>query len=387
MDPLLMLLLRQEPITREQALNIPGFAGCINFITGTVAGLPVKLYRCVKGEVEEIVDDPRPQRLNGSTGDLMSGYQLKQALTADLLIEGGGYAYIKRRRNTVTGLHYVARQHLSFLPGTDPIYKSCGIMVGGVRYHSFEFLKATRKSADGVRGTGILAENWLPLAVAYNTLKLENVLAKTGGNRRGYLKVEKKLDDKALDALEERWKRFNSEDSIAAMILNAGVDFKETSATPEQMQINQRAQTIKSSICGLFGVCPSVLGESVSEEDYAASIKTAVLPVLAAIEAALNHDLLLETEKSEYYLKFDTKELLRGSVEKRYQAYKAGIESNVLQIDEARRQEDLPPLGLTFIKLGLQDVLYDPIEKIVFVPNTGMTVKIESPSGGGENTG
>ncbi len=47
-----------------------------------------------------------------------------------------------------------------------------------------------------------------------------------------------------------------------------------------------------------------------------------------------------------------------------------------MQIDECRYMEDLEPLGLNFIKLGLSDVLYNPATKEVFTPNTGQAVNI-----------
>jgi phage portal protein BeeE len=143
MDPLLMLLSRKEVVTRAQAMEIPAFAGCVRFITQTVAGLPVRLYRDTGGRVEPVHGDPRTALLNVDTGDILNGWQFKQSLAADILIEGGGYAYIRRYRNQALSLHYVARQHMSFLPGTDPIFKRCGIMVNGRRYYDFEFISAT----------------------------------------------------------------------------------------------------------------------------------------------------------------------------------------------------------------------------------------------------
>ena len=377
MDPILAIIMRQEPVTREQAMCIPAFAGCVRFITETVAGLPVRLYRDTGGEVEEIHDDRRTALINDDTGDILNGWQFKQALSEDMLVEGGGYAYINRSRNTVESIHYVARRFVSFLPGTDPIFKRCRIMVNGAEYPDFNFIKATRSTKDGVQGTGILAENTLPLSVAYNTMKFENTNVKTGGNKRGYIKSENKLSEEALATLEARWTRFQKEDSLTAMVLNKGLDFTETSATPEQLQISQRKKDLRDDICGLFGVSAGVLNGDATEDEYTATIKIAVLPVLSSIEAALNQTLLLDAEKAELYFAFDTKELLRGSIEKRYQAYKDGILSNVLQIDEARYQENLPPLGLTFIKLGLQDVLYDPVKRTVFVPNTGASGSVD----------
>lgn len=45
----------------------------------------------------------------------------------------------------------------------------------------------------------------------------------------------------------------------------------------------------------------------------------------------------------------------------------------------------MPKLGLHWIKLGLQDVLYDPKTKTVYTPNTNQ-VKTLTAAGGGEGS-
>jgi hypothetical protein len=95
-----------------------------------------------------------------------------------------------------------------------------------------------------------------------------------------------------------------------------------------------------------------------------------VMPVLKAIECALNKDLLLEKEKGSFYFAFDTKEMLKGDIKERFEAYKTAIDGNFMQIDEVRYMEDLPALGLEWIKLGLDSVLYDPKTKKFYTPNT-----------------
>ena len=88
--------------------------------------------------------------------------------------------------------------------------------------------------------------------------------------------------------------------------------------------------------------------------------------MLRAIECALNRDLLLECEKSILYFAFDTKEMLKGDIQSRYAAYKTALDSSFLQPDEVRYMEDLPPLGLNVIKLGLNTVLFDPATRTVY---------------------
>ncbi len=52
-----------------------------------------------------------------------------------------------------------------------------------------------------------------------------------------------------------------------------------------------------------------------------------------------------------------------------------------MQIDDVRYMEDLEPLDLEFIKLGFQDVLYNPKTKQIYTPNTDKTSVM-----GAENT-
>ena len=116
--------------------------------------------------------------------------------------------------------------------------------------------------------------------------------------------------------------------------------------------------------------------------NYETFIKTAVMPVITAIECALNKDLLLEKEKKSFYFAFDTKEITKGDIKTRFEAYKTALDANIMQIDEIRYMEDLEPLGLNFIKLGLQDVLFNPETKEVYTPNTGQTATIKENIGG-----
>ena len=146
------------------------------------------------------------------------------------------------------------------------------------------------------------------------------------------------------------------------------------------MQLNENKNSINNSILDIFGVP--------TDWNWETFIKTAVMPILSAIECALNRDLLLEKEKKSLYVAFDTKEITKGDIKTRFEAYKTALDSNLMQIDECRYMEDLEPLGLNFIKLGLQDVLFNPQTKEVYTPNTNKITNIENTGGNlNEQTG
>ena len=141
----------------------------------------------------------------------------------------------------------------------------------------------------------------------------------------------------------------------------------------------------------MFLTPPSILNGTAKEEVYNAWVENCIMPILESFQTALNKDLLLEKEKEQsFYFAFDTKHLLKSDIEKRFKAYEIAVRNGFMQIDEIRYEEDLPPLGLNFLKLGLQDVLYDPKTKQIYTPNTNKTAEIgnmESTLEGGETEG
>ena len=376
-DVLLSAILSQDSISCEQALNIPAVARCVNLISETVSMIPIKLYH------EEVTDgkrkivevtDSRCDLLNEDTKDTLDGAQFKKALVRDYLLNGNAYAYINKQRNSVKSLHYVDSKNITINQNFNPIFKDYNILVHGQTYKPFEFLKILRATKDGARGSGIVEENGELLKVAYTTLKFEQNLVSTGGNKKGFINAKNRLTKEAIDALKAAWYKFYSNNDENVIILNEGLTFQEASNTSVEMQLNESKKSMSDSILEIFGMP--------TDWNWETFIKTAIMPILATFECALNRDLLLEKEKKSFYFAFDTKEIIKGDIKTRFEAYKTALESNLMQIDEVRYLENLEPLGLNFIKLGLQDVLFNPVTKEVYTPNTNQITNIENKNGG-----
>ena len=95
-----------------------------------------------------------------------------------------------------------------------------------------------------------------------------------------------------------------------------------------------------------------------------------IIPIVKALTEAFNRFCLLEDEKGRLFFSIDTDELLEGGMLERYQSYEIAARNGMMQIDEVRHRENMSPLGLKFIKLGLDTVLYDPQTKQIYTPNT-----------------
>lgn len=375
-EELLAAMRNNDTVTVADALQVPCFASCISLLSSTVAMLPIKLYCEGEGETKEKPDDKRVKLLNDETGDLLDSFQMKAAFIADYLIYGNGYIYIDRYRNNIVGLYYVRAGDVSYCISPDPIFKSAVYMINGKQYDHFRLLSLLRKSQNGVYGTGIFEEGKEALATAYNTKVFQHYSVLNGGNKSGFLQSKSKLSEPAMDVLKEKWKLFRTNKNKEPMVLNEGLEFKETTSTSVEMQLNENIQTNNEEICLLFGLAPEVISGKATAEQFANAVRTAVQPILESFQCALNRNLLLESEKGKMYFAFDTTELLKGDMLKRYQAYQIALQSNFMQIDEVRYKEDLPKLGFNYVKLGLQDVLLDVKSGTVYTPNTNQTAKI-----------
>jgi len=167
----------------------------------------------------------------------------------------------------------------------------------------------------------------------------------------------------------------DGEESV--IVLNDGIKFQESSNTSVEMQLNENKKQNDIEICKIFPMPPAVLSGGATEKDWQVYIQYCIMPILSTLVAAINRDMLLEKEKDTYFFAPDVTELTKGDIKTRYDAYKTAISGGFMQVDEVRMKENLPTIGMPFIELGLQNVLYDPISGNIYTPNTNKWVSIK----------
>ena len=363
-DVLLRALLDGETITREKALTLPAVSGAVDLISNSIASMHVKLYKYKQGKVEEQENDTRIKLLNGDTGDMLDAFQMKKAMVEDYLLGKGGYCYIQKSRNDVTGLFYVEERYIEIMKVYEPIFKHYQILVMGEEYKPHEFIKLLRNTKDGASGKGLTEEVGKALETAYQTLMYQLGLVKSGGNKKGFLKAQRRLGQEEIDVLKNAWRKMYANNEENVVVLNNGLEFQEASNSSVEMQLNESKKTLQDEINNLFHI----------SDDFDLTFKLAIYPIVKAFETALNRDLLLEKEKKNYFFEFDIKEIIRASLKERYESYKLAKETGFMTLNEIRKSENLNYIeGLDVINVGLGAVLYDTNTQQYYTPNTGDT--------------
>lgn len=364
-DVLLKSLLAGDSITREQALNIPAVASAVDLIAGSIASMPVRLFRLKEQSniVEEIKNDSRIALLNGDTRDTLDGFQMKKALVSDYLLDGNGYVFIERNGNDVSGLHYVEDDLVAVSILNIGIWKTYKITCSGGTYEPFDFIKLLRNTRNGADGEGITEEIGKALETAYRSMIYQLTMTKTNGNKRGFLKSERRLGQDEINLLKRAWNNlYNSDNEENVVVLNNGLSFQEASSTAVEMQLNETVKSLSDQITDIFHIYP---------DSFELTFKLAIYPIVKALETAFNRDLLLENEKGRKFFVFDVKEIIRANVKERYEAYKLAKECGFMTINEMRREENMNHIdGLDVVNVGLGAVLYNTETHEWYTPNT-----------------
>ena len=383
-DVLLKAMLKGEKIDKDKALSLPAVSSAVDRICNTVAMIPIKLYKETideatgKRKVEEVKNDPRIKMLNTETGDTLDAFQLKKAWVQDYLLDTGGYLFIEKSKNKFKSLRYVDAQQVSVNTNNDPIFKDVTYMVHGKTYETFNFITILRSTKNGGSGRSVTHEVSTAIENAYQTLMYELGLVKTGGAKKGFITSQRRLGEKEIELLKKAWSNLYSNKSENAIVLNEGMDFKEGSSTTVELQLNERKKTLQDEINNIFH----------NKENFDDFMKEAIMPILVAIKTALNKDFLLEKEKESFYFEFDTREISRGNIKERYEAYKVASETGWISKNEIRYLEDYDSIdGLDVITLNLANVVFDTNTGKYYTPNTNAIVDMQSQNGGGTNEG
>lgn len=383
-DVLLKAMLKGEKIDKEKAISLPAVSSAVDRICNTVAMIPIKLYKesidetTGKKKVEEVKSDPRIKLLNTEPGDTLDAFQMRKALVQDYLLDKGGYLYIEKSKNRFKSLRYVDASNVTINTNFDPIFKDITYMVQGKNYETFNFLTILRSTKNGGSGRSVISEVSTAIENAYQTLLYELGLVKTGGAKKGFITSQRRLGEKEIQMLKQAWANLYSNKSDNAIVLNEGMDFKEGSSTTVELQLNERKKTLQEEIDNIFHNKPN----------FDEFMKEAVMPILSAIKTALNKDFLLEKEKESFYFEFDTREITRGNIKERYEAYKVAAETGWISKNEIRYLEDYDSIdGLDVITLNLANVVFDINTGKYYTPNTNAIVDMNGQNGGGNSEG
>lgn len=337
-------------VTEDSAMRNAAVWRAVNLTAGTVAGLPLKVYRDTPAGREELdhslFDDPMYPEL--------TWYEGIETLTASVLVWGDAYALkiyneagtrvarmLPLDPSTVT----VRRDAVTPENPSGKLFKIAGL---SEELTSAEILHIPGLSFDGVCGLSAVRMAKETLGTAIAAEQVASKMFDSGLLNGGILQAEGDMSDEQAAEAKAQWqaKTRGTVRSYEVALLSAGWKFIPTQIPPDQAQWLESRHFSVSEIARLFGMPPALLFEYMDTGNVEADklgaqwLRFGLNALLRRIESRLSLHLLPRGT----FCEFVREGLLQGTPKEQADVHAAALAGKWMTPDEVRAMHNLPPL-------------------------------------------
>lgn len=333
-------------VSPAQALSVPAVANAVKVLSETVATAALTVKRRIGDQEVDVPDFPALRLLIGQANPWTSGFEMLRDIVAQLLTQdAGGLAWINRVNGRAAEIIRYDNGGITveYSPkGTgEPSYR-----IGGKKV----------KAADIIHVRSGFSR--CPLSLCRDAISAAKqmelyVRAFWANSARpgGVISTPKQIGEKGVGQMLAGWKQAfgGSENAGRTAVLYDGATWSQMTMTSVDGQLLELRKFQLSEIARAFGLPQSTLGildratwGNYSQEQKA-FLTAAVLPLMRAVEAALNRALLADGERGEYRFAFDLDDFSQGDLGERASAISTLITARVINPDTARDWLGLPP--------------------------------------------
>ena len=340
-------------VTIDKAMGVPAIWAAVNFISGTMAGLPLNLYQKTEGGRVK-VDSPLARILHDSWNDETSSFDARKYSYEQVFTGGRSITFIESNAaGRVINLWPLNPETVKIeMRGGRKVYrykeqgrKEIVYVAGEIIDIPFSLrpdMMTSRSpiltNADTI-GLGIAATN-------YGSKLFQNggvpPFMITGNFESGA--ALKRASDDLQSAI-----RAASKENRLALSLPTGHEIKSIGIDPEKSQLVELKRFLIEEYARIYSLPPTFLQDlsngtfSNTEQQDLHFVKHTIKRWVEQTEQEMNLKLFGKLN-NEFYVEFNLDGLLRGDFKTRMDGYASGIQNAVLTPNEARRQENRPDM-------------------------------------------
>ena len=347
-----------KTVTERSAMQMTAVYSCVRILAEAIAGLPLHVYRYNSdGGKAMALDHPLYRLLHDEPNPEMSSFVFRETLMTHLLLWGNAYAQIIRNgKNEIVALYPLmpnkmsvdrdenGRLYYTYYRGNDEAIKNKEF---AVTLQPSDVLHIPGLGFDGLVG-------YSPIAMAKNAIGMaiacEEYGAKffaNGAAPGGVLEHPGVL--KNPDKVRESWNKLfrGSANSHQIAVLEEGLKYQPIGISPEQAQFLETRKFQINEIARIFRVPPHMIGDlekssfSNIEQQSLEFVKYTLEPWLMRWEQSMARRLFSDSEKKEYFIRFNVEGLLRGDYESRMNGYAVARQNGWMSANDIRELENL----------------------------------------------
>lgn len=374
-DQRLLELLGIDPsevnVRGKKALKVDTVYACVKILAESVSKLPLKTYQEDENGVQKAARHSLYNMLKLRPNPYMSASDFWKCIEAQRSF-GNAYAYIDfdQKSGRIKGLWPIDAGKVtiwiddvgmleSFYLGEtidDRIRIWYEVDVGGEKRRLLPNEVLHFKGSvtlDGIVGINPIDYLRSTIENAAAASQFINNFYRQGLQVKGIVQYVGDLNEEAKKRFREKFESMSSglKNSHRIALMPVGYQFVPMSLSMHDAQFLENTELTIRQIATAFGIKMHQLNDlsrathtNIEEQQRQFYIDT-LMPILTGYEQEMTWKLFLESElDSGYYVKFNVDSILRGDIEKRYKAYKEGIQGGFLMPNEARQKEEMPPV-------------------------------------------
>jgi len=337
-------------VTTDTALGVPAVWAAVNFLSGTLAGLPLHVYRKTakgrqrsKGPLEGILHDV--------ANDSMSSFEWRKYMFDQVFTGGRCVTYIERSKNgAVKNLWPLDPQHTRVETRTDGKRQRRVYLFNGVTYDASEVLDVPfMVKSNGVDVRGPISTNRDAIGMAIAASQYGAKAFQSGGIPPVVLQGPFQSGASAARASEDVAKTTAklAREGRPVMALPMGHEMKTIGFNPNEMQLIELQRFSIEQVARIYSLPPVFLQDlthgtfSNTEQQDLQFVKHTLKRWIEQVEQEMN--LKLFPRGSKQYVEFNVDGLLRGDFKTRMEAHATSIQNAIRTPNEVRTIENMAP--------------------------------------------
>ena len=330
---------------------------CVRVLSEAIAQLPLHVYKYNDKGKERVPQHPLYFLLHDQPNPEMTSFVFRETLMSHLLIYGNAYAQIIRNgRGEVLGLYPLMpdkvrvdrdqRNRLVYIYSrydeANPNLKEQGDII----LYADEVLHIPGLGYDGLVG-------YSPIALAKNAIGISIACEEYGAsffgnnaNPSGVLEHPGVITNP--DKLRDAWHRaYGGKNSHKVAVLEEGVKFTPISIPNNEAQFLETRKFQIEEIARMYRVPLHMIGDldhaTFSNVEHLSLdfVKYSLDPWIVRWEQSLQKALLSDSEKGQYFIKFNVDGLLRGDYASHMQGYATARQNGWMSANDIREKEDM----------------------------------------------
>lgn len=343
-----------EAVTEETALAVPSLLAAVNVISGTIASLPLQLFKNTPEGRQKSTSDPLYRIIHDQVNaDYLTSFAWRKGMIARLLLRGRAFTFIERNgAGKVTNLWPLNPDNMTVeVKGWRRIYRYRDA-AGVKEFQSSEIIDLIwLPGPDGHTHQDPLYVNRNAIGLAIAAERYASSVFENGGVPPYVLETAVSSPgaaERASADTAEAIKRARSQ-KRGVLVLPSGSALKPIGFDPDKTQMLELRKFQVIEIARVFNIPPTFLQDlsngtysNVEQQDLA-FVKHTLTPLLEMFEQELNAKLFSDRNRQSF-VEFNLDGLLRGDLPTRMTAYRTAIHGGFITPNEIRTLENREPL-------------------------------------------